>query len=525
MMKKILLLGSCFFLSMMVRAQYNLSALIPMPNRIEVVQTKSFEVKTGKTAIVCSDKALQFEALQLQRIFHERMGVDLPIVEAPAKHAVTLEIDRTLKGREHYCLEVTPRGMTLKGATSAAVFWGLMTFEQLLLGDVCATNGKQITAVKIDDRPRFPHRALMLDPARHFHSVDDIKFYIDQMVRYKYNVLQIHLTDDQGWRLEIKSHPNLASRQHYSQEEMKTLIAYAAQRHIDIVPEIDVPGHTVGILSVYPELACRHLQGSPVEVGKTVNRMVCAANPKTYEVLGDVIREVCALFPSPYIHLGGDEAAVPGNWEKCPDCQNLMKSKGYTKATQLMIPFFDKVLAEVRLGGKKPILWCELNNIYPPATDYLFPYPKDVTLVSWRNGLTPTCLQLTAENGHPIIMAPGEHAYLDYPQWKGDLPEFNNWGMPITSLQQTYRLDPGYGRPDVEQSHVLGVMGTLWGEAICDIQRANYMTYPRGLALAEAGWTQMEHRSWESFKDRIYPNLMLLMKSGVSVRVPFEIAR
>lgn len=524
-MKKIFSACLLFLAAMGMEAQENLSALIPMPNHVEQVSKKAFKVEAGKTSIYVGNDALQFEAEQLAAIVEARMQVKLPVVRQEGKRGISLVVDPSLEGKEHYRLSVTARGVEIKGATPEAVYRGIMTFDQLLLGDVCRTADKAIAAVTIDDAPRFGYRALMLDPARNFLPLEDVKFYIDQMARYKYNVLQIHLTDDQGWRLEIKGLPQLASQQHYTQAQMRELIDYAAQRHIDVVPEIDVPGHSVAVLAAFPELACQHLKGSPVEVGKTVNRMVCAAQPQTYEMLAKVIGEVCALFDSPYFHLGGDEAAVPENWAKCPACQAMMKEKGYAKATQLMIPFFDKVLAEVRKGGKHPILWCELNNIYPPATDYLFPYPKDVTLVSWRGGLTPTSQKLTGENGHKLIMAPGEHAYFDYLQWKGDFPEFGNWGMPTTSLQKAYELDPGYGQPMEKQQHILGVMGTLWGEAIRDINRATYMTYPRGFALAEAGWTEMKNRSWDSFKERVYPNLMLLMKSGVSVRAPFEIAR
>ena len=202
----------------------------------------------------------------------------------------------------------------------------------------------------------------------------------------------------------------------------------------------------------------------------------------------------------------------------------MMEQKGYKRASQLMIPFFERILSSVRATGKKPIMWCELNNIYPPADDYLFPYPQDVTPVSWRGGLTPTCLPLTAQSGHKLIMAPGEHAYLDYPQMHNDLPEYNNWGMPITTLEQTYRFDPGYGRTAEEQAHVWGVMGTLWAEAMPDINRVTYMAYPRALALAEAGWTQMERREWAGFTQRLYPNLDELMRLGVSFRVPFELS-
>lgn len=171
------------------------------------------------------------------------------------------------------------------------------------------------------------------------------------------------------------------------------------------------------------------------------------------------------------------------------------------------------------------ILWCELDNIRMPASEYLFDYPQNVTLVSWRYGLTPKCIELSQQSGNPLLLAPGEYCYFDYPQYKNDLPEFLNWGMPTTTLQLTYEFDPTYNLSADQTSHITGVMGTLWAEAIKDINRVNYMTWPRGLALAEAGWTKMENRNWESFKTRLYPNIMQLMKEGISVRAPFEISQ
>ena len=501
----------------------NQSALMPRPNHVECVKGKPYRIVEGRTDISYGTEDQRFVAETLAEIITCRTQVPIAVAGVGVKSDICLSVDTTLHGDEHYLIDISRKGITVKGATVAALYRAVMTIDQLLLGDVLYTARDEVRPVSIDDAPRFAHRALMLDPARHFLPVEDVKFFIDQMAKYKYNVLQIHLTDDQGWRVAIHSHPKLASRQHYTQDELRDIIHYAAQRHIEVIPEVDIPGHTVAILSAYPELSCSHLLADTVVVGHTTNRMVCAANEKSYEVLTDVINELAALFPSSYIHLGGDEAAVPANWAQCAHCQAMMQEHGYTKATQLMTPFFDRILEAVRANGKKAILWCELNNIYPPATDYLFPYPKDVTLVTWRYGLTPTCQTLTLENSHPLIMAPGEYAYLDYPQWTGDLPEFNNWGMPLSTLENCYKLDPGYGRPAEEQQHVMGVMGTLWAEAIGDINRATYMAFPRALALAEAGWTEMTHRDWNSFVVRMYPNLTDLMKCGVSVRVPFEI--
>lgn len=503
-------------------AQNNTSALMPMPNQVTQMKGKPFSILPGKTAIYINQPELEFAAHSLQAILKDRMEVEISVTEL-SRAAIRLLIDPTISGDEHYRLEVNAKGLTISGATAGAVYYGVMTFDQLLLGDACATAQNQISPIRIDDAPRFSYRALMLDPARHFIPVDDVKFFIDQMARYKYNILQMHLTDDQGWRVDIKKYPELVGKDYYTQEQLTDLIHYAAQRNIEIIPELDIPGHTVAILATHPDLGCTHTDTLPKIVGKTVDLMLCANNEKVYTVYQDIIKEIAVLFPSRYIHLGGDEAVVEKNWTKCTRCLAMMKKLGYQKASQLMIPFFERMLGFVEDNGKTPILWCELDNIYPPANDYLFPYPKNVTLVSWRGGLTPTCLELTRKHGNPLIMAPGEYAYLDYPQFKGDFPEFNNWGMPVTTLEKCYQFDPGYGVAPQEQQHIRGIMGTLWGEAIADVNRATYMAYPRAFALAEAGWTEMQHRDWESFKQRLYPNITNLMKKGVSVRVPFEI--
>ena len=523
-MKKYLFI-TLLWLSAHAHAQSNLPALVPLPNHVETAVGKDFTVSPS-SKITYGQPDLAFAAETLRKELTERMGITLSASQsASAKGGISLAVDKSIEGKEHYVLTVQEKGVSIKGGSAAAVFYGVMTLRQMLLGDAGKTSSRRITATRIDDAPRFGYRALMLDPARHFLPMEDVKHYIDQMAHYKYNVLQLHLTDDQGWRLEVKAYPRLTDGQaHYRQEDLAEIIRYAAQRHIEVVPEIDIPGHTVAVLATFPELGCSHTDTIAKVVGKTENLMLCAANSKVYDIYRDIIHEVAALFPTPYIHLGGDEANIGKNWAKCSHCQTMMKKEGYTQPTQLMIPFFRKMLAMVRKEGKKPILWCELNNIFLPADDYLFPYDKDVTLVTWRNGLTPACLDLTQRNGNPIIMAPGEYCYFDYPQWKGDLPEFNNWGMPTTPLRKCYELDPGYGRKQEEQAHIMGVMGTLWGEAIKDIHRATYMTYPRGLALAEAGWTQMERRDWESFRQRLYPNLADMMRRGVSFRVPYEIA-
>ena len=518
-------------------AQSNTSALVPMPNNIITYDnSKTFKFNKN-TSIKSNIEEADFLSETLTHIIENRTGLKLVQNNNAKNNVIEFNIDTTFQSPEHYTLEVNKRGIFIKGATEGAVFMAFQTLDQILLGDICKTSNNEIEFITIDDTPRYSYRAIMLDPARHFLPVADIKFFIDQMARFKFNTLQLHLTDDQGWRIEIKSHPRLTEKGafrtadrrfgpdngYYTQEDIKEIIEYAAKRNIEVIPELDIPGHSVAILAAYPELGCTFRHNEEKKLGTTTNMMLCAANEKVYRIYDDIIREVAALFPSNKIHLGGDEAAVKENWAKCSDCQNMMKKLGYNTPSQLMTPFFDKILASVRKYGKKAVLWCELDNIWPPANDYLFPYPQNVTLVTWRNALTPKCIELTHRYGHQLIMAPGEHTYLDYPQYPGDLPEFNNWGMPVTTLQQSYALDPGYGLKPEEQSHIQGVMATLWAEAIRDINRVTYMTFPRGMAIAEAGWSEMPQRNWESFKKRIYPNISDMMKDGVSIRVPFEI--
>lgn len=535
MTKRFLSYIATLFTTCILMAQSPTEALIPMPNSITIHhKNKTFEIDK-KCAIETNSPRNSFFIKALQASIKKHTGINVPIKR---KGNISISIDTTLKDTEHYTIYITTKRIRIKGASETALLRATQTMEQILLGDYINSAKGEIACLTIDDKPRYKHRAIMLDPARHFIPVKDIKFFIDQIAKYKYNILQLHLTDDQGWRVEIKSHPQLTTQGafrnnkkgdqgpdngFYTQEELKEIVTYAATRGIEVIPELDTPGHSAAFLAAYPKAGCPFRHSETIQLGEATNRMLCACNEETYNIYADIFKELAEIFPSQYIHLGGDEAAIKENWAKCDSCTALMKKSGYSSPEQLMNLFFGKMLTLVRQNGKKPILWCELDNIYPPANDYLFPYPADVTLVTWRNGLTPKCIELTRKHGHKLIMAPGEHTYLDYPQYSGDLPEFGNWGMPVTTLEKTYELDPGYGLKENEQTHIQGVMGTLWAEAISDINRVTYMAFPRALALAEAGWTEMPQRNWECFKQRLLPNLTDLIRSGVSVRVPFEI--
>lgn len=488
------------------------SALMPMPANVSVGQGCGPEAVDSPK--INSSLPGDFRLLALYSdIMSGHFGAGRGV-------AADIAVDPTLDGGEHYRLVVDSAGLRLTGASEEALFRGLQTLDQLLWGDAAATARGEMTPVVIDDAPAYPRRALMLDPARHFLPVEDVKRFVDVMAHYKYNVLQLHLTDDQGWRLAIDGHPELtAGTEHYTRSDIKEIVDYAAKRYIEVVPEADIPGHTRALLTAHPGLGCHGADGTTLAAGKSCDVMVCASNDSVYQFYDDVIGCIASMFPSPYIHLGGDEAAIERNWALCSDCRQMMERRGYTDAASLMNDFFSRMLASVRSRGKKAILWCELDSIYMPAEKFLMDYPADVTLVTWRGGLTPKCVELTASSGNPLIMAPGEHAYLDYPQMKGDLPEHNNWGMPVTTLRQSYDIEMP------QTPNAAGVMGTLWGEAIADIDRAFYMAYPRALALAEAGWTPQSNRSWDSFRRRLPGALSRLMHRAVPFRVPFDALR
>jgi hexosaminidase len=270
---------------MTVSAQENLSALIPMPNFIETSSKNATTQLDNSTTICTTLQNDDFLIQELNRIIEKHLQITPIIDNKCKKNVIEINIDTTLQEKERYILEVNKKGVTIKGCTKGALFMALKTFEQILIGDVCNTKSNKIEHIKIDDKPRFAHRAIMIDPARHFLPVKDVKFFIDQMARFKFNVLQIHLTDDQGWRVEIKSHPRLTEigayrnngktpspdNGYYTQEEIKEIITYAAERNIEVIPELDIPGHSVAILAAYPELGCKFRQNEKKELGSVHN--------------------------------------------------------------------------------------------------------------------------------------------------------------------------------------------------------------------------------------------------------------
>lgn len=455
---------------------------------------------------------------------------------------------------EGYHLRAKGRTVTIEGGDEAGVFYGRMTLEQMLRHADAATPGghclkggavRKLPAVDIVDAPRTPIRELMIDPARIFIPFDDLKGFIVEMARYKLNTLHLHLVDDQAWRIEIKAYPELTERSsfrigmddmlrpiggYYTQEQMRELCAFAQQYHVTIVPEIELPGHEVAAIHALPWLTCRPSSAATADGAAAAtaaqpdtiplrttcgvsNELLCPSSERTYEFLETVLRELADVFPGPYVHLGGDEAGNPSLdcWTHCASCQQLKaqllatdslngKREGNWRLQQYM---FDRVISLLRDElGKTPMFWYE--------TDFRDIQPGCITF-AWRHGLTQAAIDAAKRCQARIILCPGEHCYLDYPMGHNDMPEVN-WGMPTTTLQQTYSLDPAWGNGaytapdgtarDFERDCLMGVAGTLWTECIPSTERLYYMAYPRALALAEAGWSQQSRRSWTDFERR-----------------------
>ena len=440
-----------------VRAVCNPEAcLIPTPMDLKVNDKAAPLQVAGNWKIVAAD-GLANEQEHAERILKERIEQHKDLKKGE-QLTMTLALDETLADNEAYTLNVQQKGVVIKGKTAAGVFYGLMTFDQLLRGDASKVGCDAIPQLTLKDQPRTHVRELMVDPCRIFVPYEDLKAFVPEMARYKLNMLHLHLVDDQAWTIEIKKYPRLTAeassrwgmddmlmpiKGYYTQEQMRDFVAYCAKYHIQVVPEIEMPGHEVAAISVYPELTCQGVQ-KPIRTTCGVSdELLCPGNDFTYEFLGNVFKELADIFPSEYIHLGGDEAGNPALdcWTYCPKCQALKKKLGITTTDRsenwkLQGYLFDKVIDLLRTQyHKTPMFWYE--------TDFKKIQPGCVTF-AWRAGLTKEALVAAVENNARILLCPGEHCYFDYPMAKGDMPEVN-WGMPVTSLKAAYSLDPAWG--------------------------------------------------------------------------------
>ena len=493
-------------------------ALIPIPKEIRYNSGKALDTRNlGK---IIAPTSLSNEQTHLEQVLAKRLGIKS---FNKSKASITLSIDSNIGPAETYKLEVNDYGIEIIGSDAIGVFYGIMTLDQMLIPEQEKGRLVSLLPVTILDSPRTKMRELMVDPCRIFIPFEDLKGVVEEMARYKMNALHLHLTDDQAWRIEIKKYPKLTEKGSfrvgmddmqmpiggfYTQEQMKELVAYAAKYHVDIIPEIEMPGHQVAAIHCYPELTCGAVQ-LPIRTTCGVSdNLLCPSNEFTYEFLETVFSELSSVFTSKYVHLGGDEAGNPPLecWSGCESCQTLLKEimsvpgiksqpGSRNNNWRLQKYMFDRVIDFLHKKlDKTPMFWYE--------TDFHEIQPGCVVF-AWRHGLTATAIDAAIRCNANIMLCPGEHCYLDYPAASGDMPEVN-WGMPITSLQQTYKLDPAWGYDkEFEENNLFGVAGTLWSECINSTERLYYMAFPRALALSEAGWSIQKNRNYTDFLKRL----------------------
>jgi hexosaminidase len=403
---------------------------------------------------------------------------------------VSLELGKTGLGAEGYELTVTPSTVKLVAEEPAGLFYGVQTIRQLL------GIGKRVPAVRIRDRPRFGWRGAMLDVARHFRPVKDVKRFIDLIALYKVNRLHLHLSDDQGWRIAISKWPRLATHGgrtavgggrggYYTQQQYSDLVKYAAARFVDIVPEIDMPGHVHAALSSYPKLACDG-KPSPLYTGIDVGfSSLCVDKPVTYDFLSDVIGELARLTPGPFIHIGGDEAAAT-------------RPADYVK-------FVRRVQQIVASHGKRMIGWEEIGRAR---------LDRSTVLQHWNPPERSTFTPQAAARGSKVIMSPAEHAYLDM-KYDASSPIGLQWAG-YTSVRDAYVWEPTREVAGVGASALLGVEAPLWSETVQSMADAEYLAFPRLIGIAEIAWSPMRGRSWAEYRTRLGAQGPLLRSLGVN---------
>jgi len=425
---------------------------------------------------------------------------------------ITFKIDDSINNDEGYELNVSKNNITVKSKHAKGAFYAVQSLLQLLPLPSSSDTFK-IVCVNIKDEPQFKYRGMHLDVGRHFFSIDFIKKYIDLMARLKMNTFHWHLTEDQGWRIEIKKYPKLQEiaafrnetlighyndQPHqfdgkpyggfYTQEQIKEVVAYAKTRQITIIPEIEMPGHSQAAIAAYPELGC---SGEQVEVATKwgIFDEVYCPKESTFKFLKDVIDEVVALFPGKYIHIGGDEAPKT-NWKNCAHCQKLVKKEGLKDEHGLQSYFIARMEKYINTKGKQIIGWDEIleGGLAPNAT-----------VMSWRG--TSGAVQ-AAKEGHDVILTPGSHCYFDHYQSENENEPLAIGGF--LPLEKVYHFNPiPEGLTDKEATYVLGAQGNVWTEYMQTKKQVEYMAYPRAVALSEVLWSSPEHKNFSDFINRL----------------------
>jgi hexosaminidase len=514
-------------------------SVIPQPQHLE---RTGGEFSLPSEFVIASDAASQetakFLADRLRRAtgYSIKTAVRKGLLQSQPGDFIflTTENPRPELGAEGYDLIVGPPAITIHASTQAGLFYGMQTLLQLLPPEIYSDKPVKnfdwkIPAVEITDVPRFQWRGLLVDVSRHFLTVDELKKIIDVMAVHKFNTLHLHLTDDQGWRLEIKKYPRLTklgsvraespqpgNRKEgdgtpygpyfYTQKQIRDLVAYAQARHITIVPEIEMPGHLLGVLTAYPELSCTGGSFYVRTKWGVEKDVLCIGNTNGIAFMENVLTEVLDLFPSQFIHIGGDE--VPRDrWMACEKCQALMKTEGMTNAAQLQTWFNHHIETFLASKGRRMIGWDEIleGGLTPGAA-----------VMSWRGvdgGIK------AASAGHDVVMSPNSHLYLDHAQAKSPgEPETIGGYLPLNKVY-SYEPVPSQLAPDMV-GHILGAQGNLWSEYFygTTLKKFEYQAYPRAAALAEVAWSPKDARNFDDFYRRLQTHVKRLDELDVNYR-------
>ena len=511
--------------------------VIPLPQEVALSQESPFNLNDGTIiAYPEHNELLKRNAEFLAEYISQSTGHTLqtealaPGSEAP-KGAITLGLDPAIGNREGYVLTVKADRVTLNGQTENGVFYGIQTLRKSIPAETKATS-ILLPAGSIQDEPRFSYRGMHLDVGRHFFPIEFVKKYIDLLALHNMNTFHWHLTEDQGWRIEIKKYPKLteigAWRDRtvigrnteeydntryggfYTQEQAKEIVKYAGERYITVIPEVDLPGHMLAALAAYPEMGCT---GGPYEVCPrwgVFEDVLCIGNEKSMQFLEDVMAEIIDIFPSKYIHIGGDEAPRT-RWKKCPKCQarirteKLKADKNHTAEDRLQSYCMTRIEKLLNSKGRQIIGWDEIleGDVAPNAT-----------VMSWRGSAGGI---KAAQLGHDVIMTPNDYCYFDYYQSEDTRHEpFAIGGF--VPLEKVYSLNPTASLTEEQAKHILGTQANLWTEYIPTSEQVEYMVLPRMAALAEVQWTQLEKKDYTNFTTRLAGLIGLYRRDGLNYR-------
>lgn len=511
-------------------------SIIPQP--VSVSQNEGSFVLNGKLNIYISSKELEQEAEYLNDLLFVTNWKDYPIEESETtsdSNFIFLKLDPTLSSdhEEAYSINVSESGVEISSQTPSGIFYGIQSLRQILPPEIEHTDPSlvpkntvwEIPSVEIQDYPRFQYRGMHLDVARHFFPVEFVKKYIDLLALYKFNRFHWHLTEDQGWRIEIKKYPkltqvggwrdstligNYGSGKYdgiryggfYTQDEIRDVVLYANERHITIIPEIEMPGHSTAALAAYPEFGCFDKEYSVATTWGVFEDIYCPSEA-TFTFLEDVLDEVIELFPSEYIHIGGDEAPKK-QWEESPIAQKVIEREELADEHELQSYFIGRIEKYLNSKGRQIIGWDEImeGGLAPGAT-----------VMSWRGeagGIE------AAKMGHDVIMTPNASNYFDHFQAEPTDEEPISIGG-LTTLKDVYEYEPVPEELNAEEAkYVIGSQGNVWTEYMHSGSKVEYMAFPRVVALSEVLWSSVDQRNWELFLERLQVTFNRLDILGVN---------